>query len=92
MNILMRYLKFLFESLRVQAGKTVIDRGHCTCPPVGVLSCSTSKNKENQPLKTKAKRPEKLRGWTNESMLQAMDALKAGEMGVNRAALEHGLP
>ena len=53
------------------------------------------KNKENQPPRSNRKvsnRPAKLRTWSNDSMLQAMDAVKSGKMGVNRAAVEHGVP
>ena len=51
--------------------------------------------KENQPPKSnrkKCNRPAKLRTWSNDSMLQAMDAIKSGKMGVNRAAIEHCVP
>ena len=37
---------------------------------------------------TTTNRPKKLRLWTNESMEGAMSAVKDGEMGVNRAALQ----
>ena len=53
------------------------------------------RNKENQPPKSARKaanRPAKLRCWTDDSMLKAMEAVKEGKMGVNRAALEHGVP
>ena len=59
------------------------------------MSGEKRRNKENRPPQKKrkpAKRPTKLRGWTNEAMVRAMDAVKSGEMGVNRAALEHGVP
>lgn len=49
-------------------------------------------NKENQPPRKAANRPAKLHIWSNESMLKAMDAVKQGTMGVNRAALEHSVP
>ncbi len=50
-----------------------------------------SANKENQPPK-KPNRPTKLRIWSNESMIAAMDAVKNGLLGVNRAAMEFGVP
>ena len=59
------------------------------------MSSEERRNKENRPPKKKrkpAKRPTKLWDWTNEAMVRAMDAVKRGEMGVNRAALEHGVP
>ena len=37
-------------------------------------------------------RPKRLRQWTNYSMLRAMNAVKNGLMGQNRAALEYGVP
>ena len=52
-------------------------------------------NKENkQPKKSCAdlNRPKRLRQWTNDSMLRAMDAVKNGLMGQNRTALEYGVP
>ena len=51
-----------------------------------------STDKENQPPKTSSNRPIKLRSWSNDSMVQAMDAVKSGLLGVNRAALEYGVP
>ena len=30
--------------------------------------------------------------WTDEAMIKAIQAAKSGEMGVNRAALEFGVP
>ena len=52
-------------------------------------------NKENKRPKSKRpapNRPKKLRQWSNESMLRAIEAVKNGEMGQNRAALEYGVP
>ena len=52
-------------------------------------------NKENELPTTEHKssnRPAKLRSWSDVSMLRAMEAVKDGSMGVNRAALEHGVP
>ena len=56
-------------------------------------------NKENKPPKSKRTSPfkrRKLRLWTNESMVRAMEAIKSGKMGCNRAALdsklEYGVP
>ena len=37
-------------------------------------------------------RSAKLRGWSSESMVEAMKAVKEGQFGVNRAALEYGVP
>ena len=34
----------------------------------------------------KEDKPQKLRHWSNESMLRAIEAIKNGEMGQNRAA------
>ena len=51
-----------------------------------------STDKENQPPKTSSNRPIKLRSRSNDSMVQAMDAVKSGLLGVNRAALEYGVP
>ena len=53
------------------------------------LKKKKSHNKENQPPESQRKapnRPAKLRSWSNQSMLGAMEA------GVNRAALEHSVP
>ena len=36
-------------------------------------------------------RPHKLRMWSDESMLGAMNAVAEGKMGINRAALEFGV-
>ena len=52
-------------------------------------------NKENELPTTEHKpsnRSAKLRSWSDVSMLWAMEAVKDGSMGVNRAALEHGVP
>ena len=52
-------------------------------------------NKENELPTTEHKssnRPAKLRSWSDVSMLQAMEAVKDGSMGVNLAALQHGVP
>ena len=51
--------------------------------------------KENRKPSSKPKppkRPQKLRLWSNESMLGAMKAVQDGRMGVNRAALEFQVP
>ena len=40
----------------------------------------------------KTNRPAKLRGWSSESMVEAMKAVKEGQFGVNQAALEYGVP
>ncbi len=49
------------------------------------------KGKSAKPLKSH-NRPKRLRNWDNESMLRAIEAVQKGEMGVNRAALECGVP
>ena len=49
---------------------------------------SRKRSYENKQL---SNRPKKLRQWDNESMLNALDAVASGEMGVNRAALEFGV-
>ena len=46
-----------------------------------------TKNKENLEAEKTTSRPAKLRGWSNESMVEAMKAVKEGQFGVNRAAL-----
>ena len=51
-----------------------------------------TKNKENLEPKKKTNRPAKLRGWSSESMVEVMKAVKEGQFGVNRAALEYGVP
>lgn len=42
--------------------------------------------------KAKPKRPGKLRQWTDEAMLGALQAVREGTLGVNRAALEFAVP
>ena len=42
--------------------------------------------------RTGNKRPSKLRQWTNEAMEAAMRAVYDGEMGVNQASREYGVP
>ena len=37
-------------------------------------------------------RPEKLRKWSNESMLGDLKVVNEGRMGVNRAAVSYGVP
>ncbi len=63
------------------------------------LSAAASKrknrNKENQPPGSRREapnRPAKLCTWSNHSMLQAMAAVKDGSMGINMAAIAHGVP
>ena len=59
------------------------------------VSAKKGENKENQPPESQHKasnRPAKLRIWSNQSMLQAMETVKCGYMGMNRAAIEHGVP
>ena len=58
-------------------------------------SAKKGENKENQPPESQHKasnRPAKLRIWSNQSMLQAMETVKSGYMGMNRTAIEHGVP
>ena len=45
-------------------------------------------------LKKKAKRnrPERLRQWSNQPMLGAMQAVRDGTFGINRAALKYSVP
>ena len=59
------------------------------------VSAKKGENKENQPPESQHKAsnwPAKLRIWSNQSMLQAMETVKSGYMGMNRAAIEHGVP
>ena len=59
------------------------------------VSAKKGENKENQPPESQHKasnRPTKLRIWSNQSMLQAMETVKSGYMGMNRAAIEYGVP
>ena len=42
--------------------------------------------------KLPSNRPKKLRQWDDESMVSAMNAVANGELGINRAALEFGVP
>jgi transposase-like protein len=37
-------------------------------------------------------RPKKFRKWNNESMLEAIEAVRSGTMGANRAARSYGVP
>ena len=37
-------------------------------------------------------RPKKLCSWTDEQMTRAIDAVKSGELGINRSALKYGVP
>ena len=52
---------------------------------------TTPKRMETSQCHT-SNRPQKLRMWSNEAMVGAMDAVAEGRMGVNRAALEFGVP
>jgi len=62
------------------------------------LSAKTGGNKENNPPGGRSEapnRPAKLLTWSNRSMLRAMAAVEAvenGSMGINRAAITHGVP
>ena len=51
-----------------------------------------TKNKENLEPEKKTNRPAKLRGWSSESMVEAMKVVKEVQFGVNRVALEYGVP
>ena len=55
----------------------------------------TSRGKENRRSPASGKLPncpKKHRGWSEVSMIGAMNAVKEGLMGVNRAALEFAVP
>ena len=39
-----------------------------------------------------ANRPKRLCQWTDDQMRRAMEAVMSGELGVNRSALQHGVP
>ena len=54
---------------------------------------SRGKEKRRSPASGKLpNRPKKHHGWSEESMIGAMNAVKEGLMGVNRAALEFAVP
>ena len=54
---------------------------------------SAKKGENNRrKVSTKLLTGAKLRIWSNQSMLQAMETVKSGYMGMNRAAIEHGVP
>ena len=66
-----------------------------------IISTTEGRRKESLLRKAKIRRinrqkvstkPAKLRIWSNQSMLQAMETVKSGYMGMNRAAIEHGVP
>ena len=44
------------------------------------------------PVSVRKKGKSKLRQWTNESILEALQAVRNGTFGVNRAALEYNIP
>ena len=56
------------------------------------MAMSVAAKKASVLKKAAAKRPEKLREWSNESMVVAIKAVHDGTFGVNRAALEYGVP
>ncbi len=58
-------------------------------PYVRTYVHAMSKNKEN--IKP-PNRPKKLRNWANESMVEVLKAVNEAGMGINRAALEYGVP
>ena len=66
----------------------------------GIFNMAKSKKrprfpKRNRTLPAKAKlpnRPKKHKLWSNESMVEAMNVVKDGRMGINRAALEFAVP
>ncbi len=53
---------------------------------------ATRSEKKSERTTEKPNRSSKLTAWDDVSMLQAMQAVKEGRMGVNCAALEHGVP
>ena len=66
--------------------KTTANKENC-----GKRAFTSVKGKKTQPLK-QSNRPKKLRNWDDMSMRRAIEAVKKGEKGVNRAALECGVP
>ena len=46
--------------------------------------CQSDNNRVNRPVK--------LRLWRDDAMTHAMDAVYSGALGINRAALEYGVP
>ena len=50
------------------------------------------KRSKLQPSKPVRNRPTKLRQWSDKSMVKALDMVTSGKMGVNRTALEFGVP
>ena len=48
--------------------------------------------RRNDKAHNKANRPSKLREWSDEAMRAAMSSVQGGEMSINRAAIEHGVP
>ena len=49
-------------------------------------------SKRQKAIEQPANRPKTLRRWSDESMLQAIEAVRAGTMGANKAARTHGVP
>ena len=48
---------------------------------------------EKESIPTGSNREKKqLKQWSDESMIKAMDAMKSGQLGVNRAAEQFGVP
>ena len=55
-------------------------------------SHSAVATKAQKSQKLQSHHPTKLKQWKDEQMRKAMDAVMNGELGVNRAALEFGVP
>ena len=55
-------------------------------------TCTMARNKKASDVDSSENRSKKLRLWTDEAMLGAMKAVATGTMGVNRTALEYGVP
>ena len=49
-------------------------------------------DKENIPPSASSREKKRLNQWSDESMIKAMDAVKSGQLGVNRAAEQFGVP
>ena len=62
-------------------------------PPRRRRKCLTSrKRSKSAPAVLRSPRKVKRKQWTNEQMEKAMKAVASGECGVNRAALDYGVP
>ena len=49
------------------------------------------RNKRGSPT-LRPNRPARLRQWSDEAMMQALEAVRSGRMGTNQAARDHGVP